>query len=75
MAWSVGCSVEGCRGKAKRRTNLRIHFMHHHVQDTIVILEEVNYPHPHCLACDMFVTRVSLNQCQLRTFLCARIAG
>ena len=41
-------------------TNLRIHFVHHHVMDTVVILEEGNRPCPRSLACDMFVSWVEL---------------
>ena len=34
----VECPLEGYRGRALMRTNLRIHFVRFHVQDTIVIL-------------------------------------
>ena len=44
---SVGCPLEGCRGRVKTLTNLWIHFMHLHEKDTIVILEEGNHHHPH----------------------------
>ena len=33
------CPVEGCQGGVTRQTNLRVHFEHCHVRDTIVILE------------------------------------
>ena len=33
-------------GGVSNRTNLRVHFAHHHVRDTITILEEVNRPNP-----------------------------
>ena len=42
----VGCLVEGCRGQASTRTNLRIHFVHFHMRYTIMILEEGNRHHP-----------------------------
>ena len=45
------------------RTNLQIHFIHHHVRDTIVILKEVKCHHPRCPACGMFVPRKTLDQC------------
>ena len=44
----VGCLVEGCRGQASTRTNLRIHFVHFHMRYTIIILEEGNRHHPFC---------------------------
>ena len=31
--------VEGCPGKAATRTAMRVHFLHLHVLDTVVILE------------------------------------
>ena len=34
----LGCAVVGYLGGASSWTNLRIHFAHRHVQDTIVIL-------------------------------------
>ena len=42
------CPVEGCPGRAAMRTAMRVHFMHRHVLDTVVILEEVNIHHPWC---------------------------
>ena len=42
-------------GRVTAYTNFRIHFVHRHVQDTVVILEEGNRPHPCFLACDMFI--------------------
>ena len=36
------CPVEGCLGKLATRTAMRVHFVHHHVLDTVVILEEGN---------------------------------
>ena len=38
------CPVVRCQGETTNRTNLRVHFVHHHVKDTIVILEEGNRP-------------------------------
>ena len=53
-AWEIVCSVEGCRGRATNRTSLRTHFTHHHARDTIIILDEGNWPQPWCDQCDMF---------------------
>ena len=38
--------VEGCRGRAVTRTEMRLNFMQIHVRDTAIILEEGNLPHP-----------------------------
>ena len=42
----VGSPVKVCRGRMTTRTNLRIHFVHRHMWDTIVILEEGNRTPP-----------------------------
>ena len=56
------------------RSNLQIHFVHHHVRDTIVILEEGNLPHPRCPDCDMFVPWTELKFQHPTTIICARWA-
>ena len=33
------CPVEGCRGRATTRMAMRVHFLHRHIRDTMVILE------------------------------------
>ena len=53
---SIGCPVGGCERQETMCTNLWIHFMHRHVCDMIVIMEEGNRPHPRCPDCDMFVS-------------------
>ena len=40
------CPVEGCPGRVGTRTAMRVHFWRRHVQDTVIILEEGNPPHP-----------------------------
>ena len=57
----LGFIVGGYKGQVTTRTNLLIHFVHCHMGDTVVILEEGNRPHPRCPAwpgpaCGMFVT-------------------
>ena len=46
---------------------MRVHFVHRHVQDTVVMLEEGNLPHPWCARCDMQVPRKALNGRHLGT--------
>ena len=60
-------------GGASSRTNLHIHFEHHHVRDTIVILEEGNWPYPRCPQCNIFVPQKALNGRNLATEFCRRI--
>ena len=38
------CPVEGCPGVSETRAAMRVHFVHRHVHDTVVILEEGNLP-------------------------------
>ena len=51
---------------------MQVHFLHRHVIDTVVILEEVNFPHPQCAQCDMLFPRKALNGWHLATEQCAR---
>ena len=69
---SIGCPVEVCEGRVTTRTNLRIHFVHRHMWNTIVILEEGNRPHPRCPSCDMFIPWAALNRRHPSSDLCTR---
>ena len=40
---------------------MRVHFLHQHVLNTVVILEEGNPSHPRCARCDMLVPWQDLN--------------
>ena len=44
-------------------------FVHRHVHDTVVILEEGNLPLPQCPRCDLQVSRKALNGRHLETNL------
>ena len=44
------------------RTEMREHFVHRHVLDTVVMLEEGNFPHQLCAWCDMQVPWRALNR-------------
>ena len=39
------CLFKGCRGKAETRTAMGVHFLHSHVWDTVIIMEEGHLPH------------------------------
>ena len=53
--------VEGCPGRVATRTAMQVHFVHRHVLDTVVILEEVNSPHPRFARCNIQVSWRALN--------------
>ena len=55
------CPVVGCPVRVATRTAMRVHFVHRHVLDTMVILEEENFPHPRCTRCNMIVPWRALN--------------
>ena len=40
---------------------MRVHFVHWHFLDTVVMLEEGNFPHPLCNRCEMQVLLKALN--------------
>ena len=42
------CPVKRCSGGASKRTAMSMHFWHRHIKDTVVILEEGNFPHTWC---------------------------
>ena len=64
------CPVEGCPGVSETRAAMRVHFVHRHVQDTVVILEEGKLPLPRCPRCDLQVSRRALNGRHLGTNQC-----
>ena len=49
---------------------MRMHFVHRHVHDTMLMLEEVNLPLPRCPRCDLQVSRKALNGSHLGTIQC-----
>ena len=51
---------------------MRVHFMHRCLLDTVVILEEGNFPQPWCAQCNMLVPWRALNGRHLATAQCAR---
>ena len=61
------CPVEGCSGRAETRTAMRVNLWHRHILETVVIMEEVNLPHPWCPLCDIMVLWSSLNGMHRRT--------
>ena len=66
------CPVEGFLGTLATRTAMRVHFVRRHVHDTVVMLEEGNFPHPRSARCDMQVPRKALNGRHLGTAQCAK---
>ena len=55
---------------SETRAAMRVHFMHRHVHNTVVILEEGNLPLPQCPRCDLQVSRRALNGRHLGTNQC-----
>ena len=51
---------------------MRVHFVHWHVQDTVVMLEESNLPHPKCPRCNLKVPRKAPNGRHLGTAQCKK---
>ena len=54
------------------RTAMWVHFWHRHFQETVVIMEEGNTPHPHFPLFDMFVPWRSLNGMHWVTLKCKK---
>ena len=53
--------MDECPGILATRTEIRVHLVHLHILDTVVILEERNSPHPRCDRCDKQVPRREMN--------------
>ena len=49
---------------------MRVHFVHRHIHNTVVMLEEGNLPLPRCPQCDLQVSRKALNGRHLGTLQC-----
>ena len=62
--------MEVCLGVSATRAVMRVHFVHRHVHDTVVILEEGNLPLPRCPRCNLQVSRKALNGRHLDTNQC-----
>ena len=65
--------VDRCRGRAAARTEIRVHFLHIHIWNTVVILEEGNLPHPRCPQCDLLVPWKALNGRHTKTAHCTKV--
>ena len=51
---------------------MRVHFLHRHVHDTVVMLEEGKLPLPRCPRCNLQVSRKALNGRHLGTLQCQK---
>ena len=65
-----GCPVEGCQGRAGKRTAMKMHLCRRHVRDIVIILEEGNLPHTRCSQCDILVPWQTLNGKHHGTTIC-----
>ena len=66
------CPVEGCPGVSATQAAMRVNFVHRHVHNAVVILEEGNLPLPRCPGCDLQVSRKALNGRHLETNQCKK---
>ena len=64
--------MEGCPGRVATRMAMQVQFLHRHVLNIMVILEELKSPHPRCGRCDMLVPRRALNGRHPATAQCTR---
>ena len=51
---------------------MRVHFMHRHVKDTVIIMEEFNLYHPQCPRCDTLVPWKDLSSRNVTYSQCAK---
>ena len=62
--------MERCPGVLATRTAMRVNFLHRHVHDTVVMLEEGNIHLPRFPPCDLQVSSKALNGRHLGTIQC-----
>ena len=55
------CPVEGCTGRVATRTAIWVYFVYGHVLETVVMLEEGNFPYTWCPRCYIQVPQRALN--------------
>ena len=67
-----GVQWEAARGGQETHTNFRIHSVHCHVWDMLVILKEGNNSHPRCSYCDIILPWVALKPRHPEIDLCAQ---
>ena len=60
-AHDIACPVGGFLRRTTIRSALQVHFMHHHVQYMLVVLEDGNHPLPRCPKWNIFVPLRALN--------------
>ena len=66
------CPIEGCRGQTATKTDMRVHFLHWHIRDTVIILKKGNPSCPWCLWYNMLVPWKDLNGQNVITSQCAK---
>ena len=66
------CLVERCPGRALSWTSPQFNFGHRRIQDTILVLEEINRPLLWCPQCDMFASWKALKGRHLITEMCPK---
>ena len=69
---SCNCPVPECKGRARTRAGLRLHFMYRHPNDKIRILEEGSAPLPQCPHCGLHVTHLAMNRGHTNTYVCMK---
>ena len=73
---SAGSLVGGMLSGGMRRVIVDAHqttdslFVHGHMRDTVLILEEGNHPHTRCHSCNIFPLCAAMNNCRPKTALC-----
>ena len=65
------CPVKRYQGRAATRTSMQVNFLHQHVQDAEIIMEEGNLPPPQCPQCNILVPCWVLNRRYPATAQCA----
>ena len=62
--------MEGCTGSSTIRTNLQLHYMHRHMEDIVVVINEGTVTHSRYEQCDMFIPQGKMEGGHLGPKIC-----
>ena len=74
MTTFINCLVKGCSGRETSHTNLHIHYIHRHLEDTIVVLNKGPCPHPWRNQCNIFIPQKKMLARHLGTTILNRVS-
>ena len=66
------CPIESCQGRAATQTAMQVHFLHRHIRNTMIIMEEGNLPQPRRPWCNILVPWKAMSGKHTTTAQCVK---